>query len=86
MNILTALPLRPSATSRLSLARKSAGIGDLVPSTMNGGSYTASFPIAETRLAASRASAEPDDVPCTNTVSPAIATSASMSSTSRSAA
>ena len=59
---------------------------------MNGGSYTASLAIARMRLAASRASAAPDDVPCTNTVSavpaatPASATSASRSSTSRSAA
>ena len=34
---------------------------------MNGGSYTASFAIAGMRLAASRARAAPDDVPCTYT-------------------
>ena len=39
---------------------------------MNGGSYTASLAIARMRLAASRASAAPDDVPCTTTVSPAL--------------
>ena len=53
---------------------------------MKGGSYTASLAIERMCLAASRARAAPDDVPCTYTVSPARATSASRSSTSRSGA
>ena len=64
MNILTASPRRSSAISWVSRARKPSGNGGRVSSTMNGGSYTASLPMAGMRLAASRASAAPDEVPC----------------------
>ena len=59
MNILTASVLRSPATSSSSRVRKSPGIGAREPSTMNGGSYTASLAIAGMRLAASRGGRSP---------------------------
>ena len=73
---------RPDATRSWKVSAVSSG-GLGAPSGRNGGSHIASFVIGSREIAASIASAAPEDDPNRNADPPAASATASMSSTSR---